>query len=356
MAPGKAKSRGGRPWVGLDVGSFSVKLLAGAHGPLDQRFRHGEALVAAADGSDGPPTAEGVARAIGDCFEQAEIALRNVRGVTLGISGPELVVKQITLPMLTDDEVGPALRFEARKHLPFDLQSMVIDYQILGRFLSEKKLDVLIAAISQDRLDKHLAPLKLLGIDPQIVDATPLALTNALRHELEDGRDACVQLDIGHLASHLTIWQKGEPYFSRRLDFGGRMLSEAIRERGAIPFEEAEEWKLAAGAERPGFRADWHSPEMQAMLDCIRRDLVDEVRRSLAFYRTMGRLPEPLRLWISGGSARLPGLAARLAELLGIPVHLFNPFHANGGPADESHPTGAGPQFAQALGLALRTT
>jgi len=345
-----------RPWVGLDVGSFSAKLLALQPSPGGARYRHGEALVRAADGSEAPPTAEGVARAISDCFEQAELSPRSVRGVTLGISGPDLIVKQISLPMLTDDEVGPALRFEARKHLPFDPQSMVIDYQILGRYLSEKRIDVLLAAISQDRLDRALAPLKLLGLEPDIVDAAPLALTNGLRQELGTEREACLQLDLGHVASHLTLWQKGEPYFSRRLDFGGRHLTEAIRAGNRISFEEAEEWKLAAGSDQPGFRVDWHSPEMQAMLDSLRRDLVDDLRRSLAFYRTMGHLPDPLKLWISGGSSRLPGLSARLSELLGFPVQLFNPFDRNGASEEpDDAPTGAGPQFAQALGLALRS-
>ena len=351
-------SLGGRPWVGLDVGSFSVKLLALQPMSATSRFRHGEALVGAADGSDTMPTADAVARSIADCFEQAELSTRSVRGVTLGISGPDLIVKQISLPMLTEDEVGPALRFEARKHLPFDPQSMVIDYQVLGRFLSEKRIEVLLAAISQERLERSIAPLRVLGLEPDIVDAAPLALTNALRQEQSGDREPCLQLDIGHTASHLTLWQKGEPYFSRRLDFGGRTLTEAIRTGSNISFEEAEEWKLAAGSEQPGFRVDWHSPEMQSMLDSLRRDLVDELRRSLAFYRTMGKLPETMKLWISGGTARLPGLSARLSELLGFPVQLFNPFERNGhsgDPDDLERPTGAGPQFAQALGLALRS-
>jgi Tfp pilus assembly PilM family ATPase len=89
---------------------------------------------------------------------------------------------------------------------------------------------------------------------------------------------------------------------------------------------------------------------MQAVLDALRNDLADELRRSFAFYRTQGTLPEPLRMWVSGGAARLPGLAVRLGELLGIPVALFDPF-ARLGRQDAGRP---GPQYAQAYGLALR--
>lgn len=92
---------------------------------------------------------------------------------------------------------------------------------------------------------------------------------------------------------------------------------------------------------------------MRAVLDCLRSELVEELRRSFAFYRTLGRLPDPIKLWISGGSARLPGLSARLSELLGFPALLFNPLEGLGPAAPAELPPG-GPQFAQAYGLAQR--
>jgi type IV pilus assembly protein PilM len=95
---------------------------------------------------------------------------------------------------------------------------------------------------------------------------------------------------------------------------------------------------------------------MSAMLGSIQRDLVDELRRSFAFYRTVGNLPESFRLWISGGCARLPGLAARLSEMLSINVLLFNPLDSLPGAPKRGGDVVSAPQFAQALGLALRST
>ena len=99
---------------------------------------------------------------------------------------------------------------------------------------------------------------------------------------------------------------------------------------------------------------DWESPELRAVSESLRHELVDELRRSFAFYRTQGRLPDPLKLWISGGSARLPGLAAHLGEMLGSPVLLFDPITSASG-AGRGAANSAGPQFAEAFGLALRT-
>jgi Tfp pilus assembly PilM family ATPase len=113
-----------------------------------------------------------------------------------------------------------------------------------------------------------------------------------------------------------------------------------------VPLEEAEEWKLAAGSDEPGIRIDWDSRELRSVVECLRVELVDELRRSFAFYRTQGQLPDAIKVRISGGSARLPGLASRIGELLGNPVTLFNPL--------EHFSQVSGPQFAQAFGLALR--
>lgn len=343
-----------RPWAGIDVGSFSVKLIATQTGVGGTRYWISEQVLPPPENGK-PHAPDLVAHAIARCLETAGLSPRSIRGVSTGIGGADVIVKQITMPLLDDDEVGPALRFEARKHLPFDPQGMVIDFQILGRFATQKKLDVLLAAASAEHVGRHSAPFKLLGIDADIIDAAPLALSNGLLHGVEDLREGFLLLDIGHAASHFTLYRKGEPYFSRRLDFGGRSLTRAIAEGTRVPIEEAEEWKLAAGADQPGFRVDWDAPEMQAMFNALQTQLAAELRASFAFYRTIGELPDPLKVWISGGSARLPGLAARLSELLGNPVHLFNPLeHFSGAPRGGNAPS-IGPHFAQAFGLSLRS-
>jgi type IV pilus assembly protein PilM len=195
----------------------------------------------------------------------------------------------------------------------------------------------------------------MLGVDADIVDPAPLAITNALVQNVPLDREPYLILDIGHLSSHLSLYQRGEPYFARRLDFGGRSLTEAIAKANRVPLEEAEEWKVAAGSDEPGFRVDWTSPEMSAMLECLRTELVEEMRRSFAFYRTVGTLPDEYKLWISGGTARLPGISEHLSDMLGCPVHLFNPIESlPREPRGGARPSVA-PQFTQAYGLVTRT-
>ena len=341
-----------RPWAGLDIGGYSVKLLALQPGVGTVRVLAAEVPYPGAGVAENGPAPEIVSRAIAECADRAGFALRSMRGITVGIAGPDVIVKQIQLPLMDEAEVGPALRFETRKHLPFDPQAMVIDFQVLGRYASDRRVDVLLAAVARDHLERHLAPLALLDLSADIVDAAPLALSNAVVHAAGGDRTAQVLLDIGHAASHLTLFQRGEPYFSRRLDFGGRDLTRAISTALQVSQDEAEEWKLAAGSADPGFRVDWSGRELRAVHDALEGVLVDEVRRSLAFYRTLGHLPDPMRLHLSGNTARLPGIAERLGNLLDFPVAVFDPLEDLGGAARAR--VEGGPQFAQAYGLSLR--
>ncbi len=345
-----------RPWVGLDVGGWSIKLIALQAGVGGTR--HWVAEVPVPRTPDGDPEVlgpEALAKLYSECFAQAGLSPRGLRGLTLGVSGADVIVKQIALPLLDDDEVAGALRFEARKHLPFDPQTMVIDFQILGRYGSEKRLDVLLAAVPQARLDRALAPLKLLGVEADIVDAAPLALTNALSLGVEKDSEPRVMLDLGHQGSYFTLYQRGAPFFSRYIAYGGVSVTRAISRALAIPPAEAEEWKLEAGSEDPNMRVDWSDREMQAVRTSLADELADELRRSLAFYRTLAPLPEPMSLWVSGATARLPGLAAQLSEVLDVPTLMFDPLDQLGPQHRAVHAPG-GPQFALAYGLALRSS
>ncbi len=340
-----------RPWAGLDIGEYSVKLLALQPGVAGARHFAAEVPI-----GHGPETqaiaAEGLARLIDEAFTQAGLTSRSFAGITLGLSSSDVIIKQVQLPFMDDAEVPGALRFEARKHLPFDPATCMIDYQVLGRLPSEKRLEILLAAVPSHRVERALAPLQVLGVQADIVDAAPLALTNALSRGAERDSEARILLDFGLHGSWLTVYQRAAPYFSRRHDFGGLRVTQNVARAARIPLEEAEEWKLEAGSDEPSMRVEPDSAEMVAVHEAL-HELADELRRSFAFYRTLAPLPDPFSLWISGSTARLPGLGGQLAQLLDVPTFVFDPLDALGADHRGATPAG-GPQFAQAYGLALR--
>ena len=335
------------PWAGLDIGSYSVKLVTMQ--PGGSRIRCAEAVIPRALASDEPPAPAILAGLIDDCMSRTDRSPRAFRGISVAVSGPDVIVKQLSLPLMDESEIAGALRFEARKHLPFDIESMVLDHQVLGRNTSERKLDVLLATVSQARLDRALAPLRELGVEAGIVDAAPLALANALAQatvkDIVDDSNVRLLLDVGHRDSWLSLRHPGHPLFARRLDWGGARLTEAVSAATGSTVERAEAWKLDAGASlaQPGSEAAAARREVEA--------LGEELRRSFAFYRTIAELPDAFTVRLSGGTARLAGLAERLSEIVGVTVTPFSPL--------DTHERGAriqlgGPQYAQAYGLALR--
>ena len=338
---------GSGPWAGLDIGTYSVKLVTLM--PGGSRLRHAEAIVPRAGANDEPPTASILAGLIDDCMSRTDQSPRAFRGITVSVSGPDVIVKQITLPFMDESEIPGALRFEARKHLPFDVETLVLDHQVLGRNTAERKLDVLLATVSQARLDRALAPLRELGVEAGIVDAAPLALANALAQaaEREEADDAGVRLllDVGHRESWLSLSHEGHPMFTRRLAWGGERLTAAVAAATGAPIERAEAWKMDAGSSLAQA-----SPEASAARAVV-ESLGEELRRSFAFYRTIAELPEMFTLRLSGGTARLAGLAERLGEIVGAHVSTFSPLE---GSERGSRLAAGGPQYAQAYGLALR--
>jgi type IV pilus assembly protein PilM len=338
---------GSGPWAGLDIGTYSVKLVALQPGA--SRHRYAEAVLPRALAGDEPPAPAILAGLIDDCMSRIDHSARSFRGISVGVSGPDVIVKQLSLPLMDESEVAGALRYEARKHLPFDMDSLVLDHQVLGRNASERRLDVLLAAVSQARLERALAPLRELGIEAAIVDAAPLALANALAQSTvkDSAEDSGVRLllNMGHRDSWMTLQHHGQPLFARRLDWGGARLTEAVAAALGCAPDRVDAWKLDSGASLAQA-----SPEAAAARAEVEA-LGEELRRSFAFYRTIAELPDTFTLRLSGGTARLAGLPEHLSDVAGVNVSTFSPL--------DVHERGAriqagGPQFAQAYGLALR--
>ena len=338
---------GSGPWAGLDIGTYSVKLVTLM--PGGSRLRHAEAIIPRAGVNEEPPAASILAGLIDDCMSRTDQSPRGFRGITVSVSGPDVIVKQITLPFMDESEIPGALRFEARKHLPFDVETLVLDHQVLGRNTAERKLDVLLATVSQARLDRALAPLRELGVEAGIVDAAPLALANALEQSAErdadDDAGVRLLLDVGHRESWLSLSHEGHPLFTRRLAWGGERLTAAVAAATGASIEMAEAWKMDAASSLAQA-----GPEASAARTVV-ESLGEELRRSFAFYRTIAELPEMFTLRLCGGTARLAGLAERLGEIVGAHVSTFSPLE---GSERGLRLAAGGPQFAQAYGLALR--
>jgi type IV pilus assembly protein PilM len=327
--------------VGLDIGSHSVKLVQLLH-------RNGKRqLMSLAEERYAPSPEQNrsaMVTAIGSVFKQADLKPNRGDAIITSVSGPGTAIKQVEFPLLTDEELKSSIKWQAGKRLPFGPDEAVLDYQVLGRDETSKKMNVLLVAVTRKCLADHLELLQEAGIDPPIIDIGPLALANAVMgtQELEEDKAVAV-LDMGATNTILDVFAPGEFFFTRDIAVTGRQLTEELQKHGNTSYDEAEQTKIE--------RAD--TQILEAMKDPLDR-LIFEIRRSLTYYENRRGRGGFQKLFLAGGGARLAQLTDRLHSLLGVPVEQFNPLNGIDTARDQVNPPEVAPQLAQAVGLALR--
>jgi type IV pilus assembly protein PilM len=332
----------GRRAVGLDVGSGAVKALC-------LESRRAEVVVAGRALARVEPDAEPrqVARAI-----HSALAAAGADGapVVAAVGGPDVVIRQVSLPPVPPSKILPALELQHRELGLLSPGEAVIDAQVLRRARDGVSNDVLSVSVPRVLIDERLRLLEMAAVSVSVLDVEPLALLNAAIHltALEPG-ELLVLLTIGRERSVLCLFSEAGPVVARYLAVGADTL---LRTLGAS-------LNLGADATRAFVRA--LSPEQAPLAEAACRDVVErmaeDVRLSLTFYRTEYDRESAPRYAV-GGSLDVPYLTRWIADRLGLDAapELIDPFKT--APVDAPRtPDGlgaAGPQFVQAFGLALR--
>jgi type IV pilus assembly protein PilM len=311
-----------RSVVGLDIGSYSVKLVRLLH---RNGKRHLLSAVEEPCVSESKEQDNARIQAVRKVFKRA--GLKPGRGdvVVTAVSGSGTAIKQVEFPLLTDEELQSSIKWQAGKRLPFGAEEAVLDYQVVSQDETAKKMSVLLVAVTRNHLREHLELLKVTGVDPLIIDLSPLALANTVMgtQELEHDRAIAV-VEIGASNTILDVFAPGEFFFTRDIAVTGQQLIEETGDRGRIP------------SQRPEDR------------------LIFEIRRSLTYYENRRGRGGFEKLLLAGGGARQAQLSEHLHSRLGVPVEIFDPFKGIDTGDYQEHLVEAAPQLTQAVGLALR--
>lgn len=338
----KALNRRAKSVVGLDVGSYSVKLVHLLHQDEGYKLLSGleeECFVPEGDNQ------EKVVEAIEKVFRRAGLRLRRGEEVVTSVSGSGTTIKQVNFPLLTDEELRSSIKWQASKHLPFGPEEAVLDYQVLSRDEESESMSILLAAVTKTHLAEHLELLRKVGIEPLIIDLSPLALLNTLltTQELVEDR-ALVVLDMGAKNTILSVYRPGGLFFTREISVSGHKMTSEVQKQLGITYEEAEEIKREGASNQ----------KLLGILKAPLDRLVFEIRRSLTYYENRTGKGGFDKLYLAGGSSRLVKIDTHIQSNLGVPVEELNPL--KGIEIDESQMElrAAVPQLTLAVGLALR--
>ncbi len=260
---------------------------------------------------------------------QALIAEKGIKAKTVNVCAPGFHVfsKFVKLPPVDSGKVTQIIEYEARSNVPFPLEEVVWDYQILGSAPSGE-LEVLLVAIKADIVEGLFRVTETAGLHLQLTDVSPAALCNAFRFNYGDLEDCTMLLDIGAKTSNLLFFEKGK-VFSRSINLGANSITQDFANEGKLKFDAAEKLKIDEGFVSLGGAYEEPENAHQAAISKIARQFMTrlhiQVNQTMQFYRGQQGGSAPQRLFLSGGASIMPYTAQFFAEKLNVPVEYFNP-------------------------------
>ncbi len=333
-----------RTVAGLDIGSGYIKLAVVDHGG-DRPEVCGLAIRPTPGGAvvDGEVVEPGrVARAVRELVQENGVRSRNA---VAALGGHDVFIKRVGLPRMKEREAGSAIRREARRHVPFDLEEVRLDFQILPPRESASPLEALLVAAKRKRVNDRVSLLAEAGIRAAAMDVQAFALHNAFVHNYPGAADGVVALvNVGREVTNLNVIEEGVPVLAKDLPVGSRKVAESLQREFRLTEEQAE--RVLQG-DRP--------------LEGVQRVVADGValgiRRAAAYLGGRRSGDGVGRIFLSGGGACMPGMVEALAERVQVETRLVNPFERV--PLREEAwgrriVEGAAPMMFLPVGLALR--
>jgi type IV pilus assembly protein PilM len=250
------------------------------------------------------------------------------RDLNVCVPGFHVFSKFVKLPRVDSEKVAQIIRYEAQQNVPFPLDEVVWEYQILGSS-DGGEVEVLLVAIKSEVMDVLFRVAENAGLRLQLADVSSAALGNAFRYNYGDLEGCAMLLDIGAKTSNLLFFEKGKA-FSRSVHLGANSITQDFANEAKLPFAAAEKLKIEEGFVSLGGAYEEPEHPRQAQVSKIARQFMTrlhiQLNQTIQFYRAQHGGSAPGRLFLSGGASIMPYTSQFFAEKLGLPVEYFNPF------------------------------
>ena len=340
--------------VGLDIGSSAVKAV--------ELKAAGKAYRVVGFGSEPIPPDSIVDGAIIDAAAVSDAIRRlfDTRGiktkdVAASLSGNAVIVKKISLPVMTEAELSESIYWEAEQYIPFDIQDVNLDYQILDKgdaAAGKGTMDVLLVAAKKEKIADYTGVIAQAGRNAVVVDVDAFALQNA--YEVNYGIDAAsvvVLLNAGASATNINILQGDQSVFTRDISIGGNAYTEALQRELNLPYETADALKRGTAVDGTSY------DDARPVLRAVTENVMLEIQKTFDFFKATASSDKIHRIMLSGGASRAEGFTEMLSERFDAPVEPFDPFKRvtfDSRKFNVDSAADAAPTAAVAVGLALR--
>jgi type IV pilus assembly protein PilM len=337
--------------VGLDIGSSAIKLveLKEKKGGTYQLVKVGlerlspEAIV---DGSimDSSMVVETISKL------NSEKAVKNSNYAT-SLSGHSVIIKKISLPAMSPEELAESIQWEAEQYIPFDINDVNLDYVPLNTGTGDN-VEVILVAVKKEKINDYTSVISQTGKIPALVDVDAFALQNAYEYNSDGEENKVVALvNIGASVTNVNVISHGNSQFWRDITFGGNQYTDAIQRELSLSFEQAEELKR-------GHTVGEHTiQQVIPILNSVSEDFAGELRKTLDFFTATSGADRVDEIVLAGGGSGVLNLDAILRDKFGIPVSILDPFRRIQVDESEFNPeelAEIAPSMAVAVGLAMR--
>ncbi|MGA0163662.1 MAG: type IV pilus assembly protein PilM [Bdellovibrionota bacterium] len=348
-----------RGLLGLDIGSHSIKVMElkeikGGQWKLVKFGLHRLPAEAIVDGAIMNSAA--IVEGIRDLIARHKIKSRDV---ATSISGHSVIIKKITLPAMTEEELAETIQWEAEQYIPFSISDVNIDTQILGINEDSAQMEVLLVAAKKDIIQEYAAVVSEAGLKPLIMDVDSFAIENAFDlAEAMSPDEAVALVNIGASLININILNQGVTAFTRDLNMGGNQFTEEIQKQLGVSYEEAEALKLGGNIAEALSTTEAIVPqEVGSILRSTSEAIALEIQRSIDFYLATASGVGLSKIVLSGGSAKVPGLIEAIEGTMNVAVEMSDPFRMiqyNPKDFDPDYLNDLSPMSAVVAGLAVR--
>ena len=339
--------------LGIDIGSYAAKIimLGGIKGNRASLIGMGMAQVPTElvlNWEEEPaPAKTAISQAMKNLVAKTKLSGKYV---STSVSGDSIVVKKITMPIMSPAELKTAIIGEAEQYIPFSISEVNLSYHVLDTIHDEGQMTVLLVAARKKVVQNYMEAMAVAKLRPAVIDVDGLALCNAYEFTHPGNTDDAVLVDIGANLINTIVLNRGIPMIIKDEQGGGRYLTHELAMVIDTDLDQAEAIKF--GSEAPP-----NPGEAAEVVDRISANWIAAVERVMDAARAENALYRPKKIMLSGGSSLIPGLTDEFQKYFNLPTELFNPLlniSYNAKKFDPEYIKYIGPQMAVSFGLALR--
>ena len=274
-----------------------------------------------------------------------------IKDVVCSISGNSVIIRKIVLPAMPQEELEDQISWEAEQYIPFDINDVNMDFQILSPDSNDpSKMNVLLVASKKDIINDYVSVFSEAGLQLSVVDVDSFAVQNAFEANHDySSEDILALINIGASVMNINVIKDGITLFTRDVQMGGNLYTEEIQKQMGLSSEAAEIGKLLA-----------HETDNESLRNVILKvneTITLEIRRSLDFYNSTANDDRISGIFVSGGCSKAYNLINTIVEKIGLPVEKINPFanlKYSENDFDPEYLKEIGPFMAVPVGLAIR--